>query len=127
MTNNTSALQNMLFPIVAAVTSQPMSPTEESTRQILVIGTFDSRSSNQRRQTHGVVSNESIYEEISKSLIDVLPEFLRADPLRKKVTQRLATRSQIWIKISTSAIGRSVESSSKKNLYCTFPRLKAFR
>ncbi len=92
MTDNTSSLQRMLFPTVAAVTSQPMLPTEERARQILVIGTSNSRCSNQRRQASGVVSNDSIYEDVSKSLIDALPEFLRADPLAKKVTHRLATK-----------------------------------
>ena len=92
MTDNTSALQRMLFPTVAAVTSQPMSPTEERARQILVVGTSDSRSLNQKRQARGAVSNESIYEDVSKFSIDVLSEFLRADPLAKKVTKRLATR-----------------------------------
>ncbi len=92
MTENTSALQRMLFLTVASVTSQPMPPTEEKTRQILVTGTSDSRSSNQRRQARGAVSNQSIYEDVSKSLIDVLPEFLQAYPLAKKVTQCLATR-----------------------------------
>ena len=47
MTDNTSALQRILFPTVAAVTSQLMSPTEERARQILVVDTSDSRSSNQ--------------------------------------------------------------------------------
>ncbi len=92
MTDNTPALQRMLFPTVAAVTSQPMSPTEEKARHILVVGTSDSRSSNQRRQARRAVSNESIYEHVSKSLIDALPELLRADPLAKKITHRLATR-----------------------------------
>ncbi len=92
MTDNTSALQRMLFPTVAAVTSQPMSLTEEEARQILVVVTFDSRSSNQKRQARGAVSNESIYEDVSKSLINALPEFLRTDPFAKKVTHRLATR-----------------------------------
>ncbi len=92
MTDNTSTLQRMLFPTAAAVTSQPMSPTEERARQILVVGTSDSRSSNQRRQARGAVSNESIYEDVSESLIDALPEFLRADSLAKNVTHRLATR-----------------------------------
>ncbi len=92
MTDNTSALSRVLFPTVAAVISQPMSPTEEEARQILVVGTSNSRSLNQRRQARGAVSNESIYEDVSKSLIDILPEFLRADPLAKKVTHRLATR-----------------------------------
>ncbi len=55
MTDNTSALQRTLFSTVAAVTSQPMSPTEEKARQILVVGTSDSRSSNQRRQARGAV------------------------------------------------------------------------
>ncbi len=82
----------MLFPTVAAVTSQPMSPTEEKARQILVVGTSYSRSSNQRREARGAVSNESVYVDVSKYFIDALPEFLRADPLAKKVTQRLATR-----------------------------------
>ncbi len=58
MTDNTSALQRMLFPTVAAVTSQPMSPTEEKARQILVVGTSDSRSLNQRRQARRPVSKE---------------------------------------------------------------------
>ncbi len=45
------------------------------------------------RQAHGAVLNESIYDDISKSLIDTLPEFLQAsDPLAKKVTKRLATK-----------------------------------
>ncbi len=91
MTDNILAVQKMLFSTVAAVTSQTMSPTEEKDRRILVVDTSDSRSLNQRRQARGVVSNESIYEDVSKSLIDVLPEFLRADSLAKKVTQRLAT------------------------------------
>ncbi len=91
MTDNTSALQRMLFPTVAAVTSQLMSHTEERARQILVLGTSDSQSLNQRRQARKAVSNESIYKDVSKSPIDALPEFLRADPLAKKVTQRLAT------------------------------------
>ncbi len=92
MTDNISALQRMLFPTVAAVTSQPISSTEEKARQILVVSTSDSLSLNQKRQARGVVSNESIYEDVFKSLIDALPEFLRADPLAKKVTQRLATK-----------------------------------
>ncbi len=41
MTDNTSVLQRILFPIVTAVTSQPMSPTEERAKQILVFGSFD--------------------------------------------------------------------------------------
>ncbi len=86
MTDNTSALQRMLFPTVAAVTFQPMSPTEERARQILVIDTSDSRSLNQRRQARGTVSNHSIYEDVSKSVIDALPEFVRADPLAMKIT-----------------------------------------
>ncbi len=92
MTDNTSALQRMLFITVAPVTSQPMSPTEGKVRRILVVGTFDSQSLNQKKQARLAVSNESIYEDISKSLIDALPEFWRADPLTKKVTQRLATK-----------------------------------
>ncbi len=82
----------MLFPTVAPVTSQPMSPTEERARQILVADSSDSGSSNQRRQARGTVSNENLYEGVSKSLIDALSEFLRADPFAKKVTQRLATK-----------------------------------
>ncbi len=96
MTDNTSAVQRMLFFTVASVTSQPMPPTEEKVRQIWVVGTSDSRSSSQRRQARGAVSNESIYENVSKSLIDALPEFLRADPLAKKVTHCLATRQSNW-------------------------------
>ncbi len=92
MTDNTTALQRMLFPTVAAVTSQPLSPTDEEARQNLVVGTSDSHFPNQRRQARGAASNERIYKDVSKSLIDVLPEFLRADPLTKKVTHRLATR-----------------------------------
>ncbi len=61
MTDNTSALQRMLFPTVAAVISQLMSPTEERARQILVVGTSDSQSSNQRRQARGAVSKKSMY------------------------------------------------------------------
>ncbi len=92
MTNNTSALQKMLFSTIASVTSQPMSPTEERARQILVAGTSDSQSLNQRRKAGGAVSKESLFEDISKSLIDDLPEFLRADLLAKKITHRLTTR-----------------------------------
>ncbi len=92
MTDNTSALQRMVFLTVVSVISQPMSLTEERARQILVVDTSDSRSLNQKRQARGAVSKESLYEDVSKFLIDVLPEFLRADPLAKNVTQRLATR-----------------------------------
>ncbi len=91
MTDNTSALQTMLFSTVAPVNSQPMSPTEERARQILIVGTSNSQSSNQKRQTFGAISNESIYEDVSKSLIDALPEFLQADPLAEKIIQQLAT------------------------------------
>ncbi len=59
MTGNTSALQRMLLSTVAAVRSQPMLPTEEKARQILVIGTSDSRSSNQKKQARGTGSNKS--------------------------------------------------------------------
>ena len=38
ITGNTSALQKILFPIVAEVTSQPMSHVKEKARQILVDG-----------------------------------------------------------------------------------------
>ena len=79
----------MVFSTVATVTSQPMSPTKEKARQILVVGTSDSQSSNQRRQARADVSNGSIKKGRSKSLIDALPEFLRAYPLEKR---RLATR-----------------------------------
>ncbi len=92
MTDNTLALQRMLLLTVAKVTSQPMSPTEERARQIFVVGTSDSRSLNQRKQAHKAVSNKNIYKDVSKSLIDALPEFLRADPFAKKVTQQLATK-----------------------------------
>ncbi len=46
MINNTSAFQRMLFSTVAAVTSQPMLLTEGRGRQILVVCTSDSQSSN---------------------------------------------------------------------------------
>ena len=82
----------MLFPTVVAVTPQLISPTEEKAIQILGIGTAHLRSLNQRRQGRGAVSNKSIYEHVSKSLINSLLEFLRADPLTKNVTQRLATK-----------------------------------
>ncbi len=65
---------------------------EEKARKILVVGTSDSRSLNQKGQARGAVSNQSIYEDVSKSLIDDLPEVLQADPFAKKVTQRLAIR-----------------------------------
>ncbi len=41
MTNNTSALQKMLFPSVAAVIFQAISITKERDRQILVVDTSD--------------------------------------------------------------------------------------
>ena len=66
MTDNTSALQRMLFFNVTAVTSQPTSPTKGRARQILVVGTSDSWSFNQRRPASGAVSNKSLYEDISK-------------------------------------------------------------
>ncbi len=49
MTGNTSAFQKMLFPTVAGVTSQPMSPTEQKPKQIRVVDTSDLGSSNQKR------------------------------------------------------------------------------
>ena len=53
MIDNTSALQRMLFPSVAAVTS--LDPREEGARQVLVVGTSDSRSSSQRSRACGAV------------------------------------------------------------------------
>ncbi len=93
MTDNSSAVEKMLFLTVASVTSQSMSPTEERVRQILVAGTSDSWSLNQKRQDREAISNERIYEDVSKFLIDALPNILRADPLAMKITQRLGTRS----------------------------------
>ena len=46
MTDNASAFQKMLFLIVASVISQPRSPKEGKARQILVVDTSDSQSSN---------------------------------------------------------------------------------
>ncbi len=97
MTDNTSARQNMQFSTPATVISQLMSPTEERARQILVIYTCYLRSSNQWKQARGDVSNKSIYENVFKSLIDVLPEFLRADPLAKRVTQWSGSNSDLNI------------------------------
>ena len=88
MTDNTSVFRRTLFSKLAAVTSQPMSPTEKKTGQILVIGTYDWRSLNERRQARGDVSNKSIYVDVSNSLIDNLTQFLRAGPLAKKVTRQ---------------------------------------
>lgn len=82
----------MLFSIIAVVTSKPISPTEKKTRQILIVGTFDSRTSNKKKQARKAIFEKSTYKNVSKSLIDVLPEFLQADPFAKKVTQQLATR-----------------------------------
>ncbi len=82
----------MVFVTVATVTSQLMSPAEKKDRQILVVGTSDSRSSNQKKHEYGAVSNKFIYEDIFKSLIGALQEFLQAHPLAKKVTQRWTTR-----------------------------------
>ncbi len=92
MTDNTSVPQRMLFSTVASVTPQSISPMEEKARQILVVDTSDLRSLNQGRQARGAISNQSIYEDLSKSLIDALPEFLWADLFANKVTQRLAIR-----------------------------------
>ena len=86
MADNTSALEKKLFSTVVTVTSQPVSFTGEKAREILVVRNSDSRSSNQKRQARGAVSNKSIYEDISKSLIDALPEFLQVHPLAKRVT-----------------------------------------
>ncbi len=92
MIDNTSAVQRIPFLTIAAVTSQSMLPTEKITRQILAVGISDSQSLNQKWQAHGAVSNKRIYEDVSKSQIDALPEFLQAYPLVKKVIQQLATR-----------------------------------
>ena len=124
MTDNNSYPQRMLFPIVAAVTSQPISPTEERARKIVVVDTSDSRSSNQRRQASRVVSNKSRYEAVYKSLIDALPEFLQADPFEKRLPSGWPSGSQIWFEISTSAIGRSAESPYTKDPYCKYPKLR---
>ncbi len=75
MTDNNITLQRMRFPTVTEVTSQLISPKEERVRQSLVIGTSDSQSSNQKRQARGALSNKNIYEDVSKSLINALPEF----------------------------------------------------
>lgn len=49
MTDNISALPKMLFVTVAAVTFKPISPIKERARQILIFGTSDSYSLNQRK------------------------------------------------------------------------------
>ena len=92
MTNNTQVPEEMLFSSVAAVTSQSISPMEEKSRQILVVDTSDSRFLNQRREARGAVSNESIYDDVSKYLIDPLSEFLQANLFANRVPQRLAIR-----------------------------------
>ncbi len=126
MTDNTSALQRMLFPTVALVAFQSVSPKEEKVGQILVVGTSDSRSLNQKRQASGAVSNESKYEDISKSLNKVLSEFLQADLFAKKITLRLATKeSNSDLNIDLCDWTKRAELLYK-NLYCTYPRLRLF-
>ena len=115
-----------LFPTVAEITSQPMLATEEKAKRILVVDISDLRSSNQRRQAYGVVSNKSIYKDVSKSLIDVLPEFLRADPIAKKVTKRSATKK------SNADLNIDIRDSTQrgelltKDPYCKYLRFRLF-
>ncbi len=44
---------------------------------------------------HVKLSKESLDKDVSKSLIDALPQFLRADPLAKKVTPTRESNSDL--------------------------------
>lgn len=86
----------MLLLSITVVTALLLTYKEKQTKQILVVGTFDSLSLSQKRYAHGAFLHESTYEDIFRSSIDALPKFLRAAPFANEVTQWLAITRFNW-------------------------------
>ena len=111
---NTASLRSILFPNVAAITHlapRKGSEKKQSTVVLLppqaelcdtaylkhvmlqshtrnpVVMAITSRS----RQAREAVEQESTYEDISQTLLESLPEFLRVDPLARMVREKLAS------------------------------------
>ena len=74
----------MILFSVTEVTSQLRTITIELVKKISINDTSDSQYLSQKRQANGVVSNKSIYQDISRFLFDNLPEFLQVDLFAKK-------------------------------------------
>ena len=74
--------------------------------------------------THSWLKRKHIWR-LSKSLIDALPKILRADPIAKKVTQRLATKESN-LDLNIDLRDWMQMSSSTKDPYYTYPRLRSF-
>ncbi len=74
----------MFFLTVAAVTSQSMSPTEEKARQILVVGTSDSQSLNQRRQAPELSQTKAYMRTYLNLWLMVYQNSCALTPLRRK-------------------------------------------
>lgn len=94
---NASQLQRILFPTVALLSVEPRDDVlthEMLLREVLVAGTTSSRQQNQRTQARTAGSEEALYEEIGVSLIEILPEFLRIDPLAKHMLEKITAREE---------------------------------
>lgn len=94
---NASQLQRILFPTVALLSVEPRDDVlthEMLLREVLVAGTTSSRQQNQRTQARTAASEEALYEEIDVSLIEILPEFLRIDPLAKHMLEKITAREE---------------------------------
>ena len=76
MIDNTSALLKILFFSASVVNNQSMTPTKQKARQILVVGTFNSRFGSQKRNKRRDVSKENSHKKVSRSFINALPDFL---------------------------------------------------
>ena len=94
-----TVLQRVLYPSVALISVEGEGDQtlaeEPSHREILAIGTAGRELTNQRRAAREAVVDESTYENIGQTLIEALPEYLRVDPLAKKVFKGLATREPL--------------------------------
>lgn len=94
-TEDASVLQRVLFPTVALISVEPRDdPLAQKShlREVLVAGTTSSRQRSQRKQASEAVLDEGPYEEVGTSLIEMLPEFLRIDPLAKHMLEQITAR-----------------------------------
>ncbi len=88
MIDNTKAFQWKLLSYIIAVNMQLKTNRKEKTRQVLIVSKSDLWSLSQKKHVRGSVSNQNIYENVSRSLFDVLPELLQTPLLMNRVQFR---------------------------------------
>jgi hypothetical protein len=102
------ALIKQLFPRVSSLRSAAAAGSnsrtleegaEEELREVLMAGSADY--TNRRKRAKRAVSEESMYENISKTLTEALPEFLRIDPFAARVLAEIASRENSQGKTDT--------------------------